>query len=237
MKNRNWFWGLFFLLAAVFVLASQMGAFGRIGALSIVATFLAAALCIHSAVRKNFFGLFLSLALIYLIYQKPLHLYSLSFWLLLLVAVLASIGCGILFGGHRWHNACGWHGGRNHKSFGASKESLDDNNPSAQVSFQSSSKYLHSDALKSGWFSASFGELDVFFDQARLGPEGAEIHVECSFGSIKLFLPKEWDVTDHVETSFGSVENDVRSFRPAADAPKLTLTGEVAFGSLEIHYI
>jgi predicted membrane protein len=236
MKSKHWFWGLFFLLAAVFVLASQIGAFGEIGALSILATFLAGALCIHSAVRRNFFGAFFSLALIYLIYQKPLHLYQFSFWLLFLVVILASIGCGILFGGHRWYNNCNWHG-NSHKHIGPSSENIDDNSPSAEVSFQSASKYLHSDALKEGWFSSSFGKLEVFFDQARLAPEGAEIHVECSFGSLELYLPRGWDVTDHVETSFGSVESDIRSNRPDADAPRLTVTGEVAFGSLMIHYI
>lgn len=237
MKNKHWFWGLFFLLAAVFLLASQIGAFGQIGVLSIIATFLAAVLCIYSVVRKNFFGLFFSLALIYLIYQKPLHLIQISFWLLFFVAVLAAIGCGILFGGgHRWYNVCGWHG-CSHKHIGSSSENIDDNNPSAEVSFHSASKYLHSDALKEGWFSSSFGKLEVFFDQANLAPEGAKIQIECSFGSIELYVPRAWYVSDHVETSFGSVESEVRSDRPDADAPRLTVIGEVAFGNLVIHYI
>ena len=37
MKNRNWFWGFFFLLSAVFVIASQIGSFGQIGFISILA--------------------------------------------------------------------------------------------------------------------------------------------------------------------------------------------------------
>lgn len=236
MKSKNWFWGLFFLLAAVFVLATPFGAFGQIGVLSVLATIFAAALCIQSAVRKNFFGVFFSLALLYLVYQKPLHLVSLSFWLLMLVVLLLTIGCGILFGGHRWYNVYSRHGNPV-KSPAVPPEHVDSNNPRAQVNFQSLSEYLHSDALKSGWFSSSFGKLVVYFDQARVAPEGAEIHVECSFGSVELYIPKEWSVTDQMETSFGSVESDVPQTAPQAGAPRLTLVGEVSFGSLQIHYI
>lgn len=74
MKNfKKWFWGVFFVLAAVFVLASQFGMFGQIGVLSILATLLAVSLLIFSVPSKNFFGIF-SLSLIYLIYQKPLRM-------------------------------------------------------------------------------------------------------------------------------------------------------------------
>ena len=234
MKSKHWFWGLFFLLAAVFVLASHIGAFGQIGVLSILAAFLVAALCIESVIKRNFFGIFFSLALLYLIFQQPLHLVYLSFWLLFLVAILAAIGCGILFGGHRWYH-CDWND--RGRSFGVSSENLDDNNPSAEVSFQSASKYLHSDALREGWFSSSFGKLEVFFDQASLAQEGAEIHVACSFGSMELYIPKSWNVAEHIETSFGNVESGMRTERPAPDAPRLVLTGEVSFGDIRIHYI
>lgn len=236
MKNKNWFWGIAFLLAAVFMLATPFGAFGQIGALSVLATIFAAALCIQSVMQKNFFGAFFSLALLYLVYQKPLHLVNLSFWFLMLVVLLLTIGCSLLFGGRRWYNVRGshhYHG----NSPSMEPEHVDSNNPKAEVNFQSLSEYLHADALRSGWFSSSFGQLAVYFDQAHVAPEGAEIHVECSFGSVQLYIPKEWRVTDQMETSFGSVECDVPRAVPQEGAPRLTLVGEVSFGSIQIHYI
>lgn len=243
MKNRDWFWGSFFLLSAVFVIAGQLGGFKKIGVLSIAATVLLAAMGIQGALKRNFFGVFIPVSLLYLIYQKPLSLPQISVWLLLLAAILAGIGFSILFqkGPHRMHRHCDeaeWNGPHGiHRNFASTSENTDDNNPSVSVHFSSSSKYLHADDLKSGQFSVSFGSLELFFDQVRLHPDGAEIFLECSFGTIKLYLPRQWQVVDHIRTGLGSVENDVRTAHPEPGAPRITLSGSVEMGTVEIHYI
>ncbi len=237
MKNRNWFWGSFFLLAAIFVLASQFGSFGEIGILSILATVLLVAIIIHSAIRLNFFGIFLPVAFLYPIYQKPLGFVPIGLWLLVFAAVLASIGFSCIFHpNHHWEK---WvhHGHGGIESMEHTSENIDDNNPYSKVSFGASSKYLHGDSVKSGQFLVSFGSLEVFFDQAQLSPEGAEMLLDCKFGSIKLFIPRTWRVYDNLHASLGSVENDMRIARPTEDSPCLTLNGSVELGSVEIHYI
>jgi len=234
MKNRNWFWGFFFLLAAIFVIASQTGSFGQIGLMSILATVLLAALAIHSAVNRNFFGMFLPLAFLYMIYWQPLKLIEISFWLLILAAVLASVGFSILFRSHP-SKMLDWNGGIQHPN--QTSENIDDNNPYAKVSFGSSSKYLHSDSLKSGQFIASFGALEVFFDQAQLSPEGAEIFIDCSFSGVELYVPKQWRVHDNMHVSLGAVNNDARLTEPLENAPMLNITGNVQFGAVDIKYI
>lgn len=235
MKSRNLFWGLFFVAMAVFVIASQTGSFVQISVLGILATVLIAAIVIHSVLRRNFFGVFVPASFLYLIYRQPLALPGISFWLLLLAAVLASVGFSFLFHSrpHGW--GCCRH--PDMKRFGKYEESGDDNNPSARASFSGSSKYLHGDSIKSGQFSCSFGSLEVFFDEARLSPEGAEIYLDVSFGSIELYVPKQWKVIDDVRVSLGAVENDIRLPRPGENAPRLTLTGSVQFGNVEIHYV
>lgn len=235
MKSRNWFWGLFFVAAAVFVVASQTGSFVQIGMLSLLATLLIAAIVVHSAVRRNFFGVFVPASFLYLVYRQPLALPKISFWLLLLAAVLASIGFSFIFHTHPHHH---WdHCDRDMSRFHTVTENDDDNNPVAKVSFGGSSRYLHGDCIQTGQFSSSFGSLEVFFDQAQLSPEGAEIFVDVSFGSLELYIPKTWKVIDKVRVSLGSVENDVRLSHPAEDAPQLTIKGETSFGSVQIHYI
>ena len=234
MKNRNWFWGFFFLLAAVFVIASQIGSFGQIGIFSIIATVLLAALVIQSIASRNFFGVFVPLVFVYVIYRQPLHLAEISLWILLLAAVLASIGFSCIFRS-RPPKAMYSHCGVEH--FHETSESIDDNNPYAKVTFSASSKYLHADCLKSGQFIVSFGALEVFFDQAQLSPDGAELFLDCSFGAIQLYVPKHWQVFDNLHASLGAVDNDVRKAQPGQDAPQLTLTGNVQLGGVEIHYI
>ena len=63
MKHNNWFWGIFFVLAAIFVIATQVTSFTVIGFWSIAATVLLAAIFVQSLIKLNFFGVFLSLAL------------------------------------------------------------------------------------------------------------------------------------------------------------------------------
>jgi len=238
MKNRNWFWGIFFLLSAVFVIGSQTDAFGQIGFLSILATIFLVALIIHNLATLEFFGIFVPLAFLYMIYQQPLNLQEISTWVLLTSAGLASMGLSIIFRGstHRFKHVSSHSCGRS-EQFNQTKENIDDNNPYAKVAFGSASKYLHSDCLKSGQFIMSFGALEVYFDQAKLSPEGAEILVDCSFGEIKLFVPRSWQVIESMHTTLGSVTNDNRMNRPDENAPRLTITGNVQFGSVEIHYI
>lgn len=233
MKRNNWFWGIFFVAAAVFVIASQVTSFAAIGFWSIVAAVLLAAVFIQSLIRLNYFGIFLPLALAYLIFQHPLGLIAISGWLLVLAAVLLSIGFSSIFSSRPlWTKHP-----RRDAGYAHVVGSDDDNNPSVKASFNSICEYFHSNALKTAELSASFASLEVYFDEVQLDPEGAEIYLNCSFGSIELYFPKNWRVVDRLQCSLGGVENDQRRNIPGDDSPRVLLTGNVSFGGVEIHYV
>ena len=234
MKNRNWFWGIIFLLAAVLVIASQITSFNQIGVGSIIVTVMLGTLIIKSLVELNFIGVFIPVAVLYMIYQQPLRLVYMSPWTLILAAVLASIGLSYFFHG-RHHKTKYSH--CDNKCFSNDSENMDSNNPSASLSFGSSSKYLHSDCLKSGRFSASFGSMEIYFGEAQLSPEGAEICLDCSFGTIELYVPRNWRIIDKLHISIGNVDNSIRADQPQDNAPQLTIIGNVQWGNVEIHYI
>jgi predicted membrane protein len=235
MKSKNLFWGAFLIIAAVLIIASQTVSFVHIGFWSILASVVLAAILIDSLVKLNFFGIFFPLALLYLIYWQPLNLFRISFWLLLLAAVLLSMGFSFLFSRHPYHSFCNEH--HWDKDCAHTSESLDGNTPCARVSFGAASKYLHGDCIKSGQFSASFGALEVYFDQAQLSPDGAEIYLDCSFGAIKLYVPKNWRVIENLSSTLGGVNNDTRFNNPSENAPQLTITGSVSFSGVEIYYV
>ncbi len=234
MKHNNWFWGIFFILAAVFVIASQVTGFASIGFWTIAASILLVALLIQSLVKLNYFGVFLPLSLGYMLYQEPLNLYYISPWLLLLAAVLLSIGFHTAF---RSRPKKVLKSQRKPHGSEATIEEIDDNNPAAKVTFGASNKYLHADNLKSGQFYCNFGALEVYFDHVTLAPEGAEIFVDCSLGAVKLFVPRSWRIVDKMNAGLGGVKDEARAGRPSDDAPTLTLTGNVSLGVVEISYI
>ncbi|MDP4117938.1 MAG: hypothetical protein Q8873_01965 [Bacillota bacterium] len=232
MKHKNLFWGFFFLLAAIFVVGSQLGSFDKIGLFSILAAILLVAILISNIFELNFFGIFIPAAILYAIFEKPFHLAQISVWILILAATFASIGFGIIF--HKNHaDHAMWH----HHGFEHTEENMDDNNPYIKVNFGASSKYLHGSCIKGGQFASSFGALEVFFDQAQLSPEGATISLDCSFGAIKLYIPKSWSVIDNLHCTLGGIDNDVRFSKPEGNSPCLTLNGIVRLGGIEIKYI
>jgi membrane protein implicated in regulation of membrane protease activity len=237
MKFKNYFWGLFFIAAAAFIIVSQTSdnnIFTQIGFWSIVATVFLVAIFIDSIVKLHYFGIFAPVAILYSIYQKPLDLPNISFWQLIFAAILISIGLHMLF--HRYtrnfkcwkvKDTCMKHEGEN----------ITGNRLYSRASFCQSNKYLHSDSLEKGEFSVSFGQLNLYFDQVQLSPEGAEISIDCNFAGMTLYVPKHWIVIDNLSASIGGVDNDTRFSKPAENSPRLTLSGSVHMSGVEIKYI
>ncbi|MEI6132113.1 MAG: hypothetical protein WCQ41_04740 [Bacillota bacterium] len=238
MKNKNWFWGIFFILSAVSVIAIQTGSFAQIGIQSMLLGAFLVAIIIASLVRVNFFGIFFPIAFLYMILWQPLNIMYVNYWFVALSALLVSIGFSIIFGkSHRSWSKCGSGSEYNKSGFNKTIEDIDDNNPSVEVKFGAASKYLHANALKSGRFSASFGELEIFFDEVTLDPEGAAIVVECSFGKLTLNIPRSWRIIDNTSVSLGEMINNSRPADIAEDAPQLTISGHVSLGGIEIRRV
>lgn len=237
MKHKSWFWGVFFLAAAIFVVASQIGAFVSFGFWSIAAIVLLTAVFVASLVDLNFFGVTVSAALLYSISEKPLHFPFISIWLLLLAAVFAAIGLQMIFHRRRhWDKwSCGWHSKLNKHGFG--KENIDGDTVFVRSRLSEVCKYLHSDGLKRAELVSTLGELQVYFDQCTLSPDGAVVNVDVSLGEMQLFIPKTWHVTSGVETGLGGENDCGDNIPPAPDAPRLRLVGKVSLGELQIHYI
>jgi hypothetical protein len=225
MKNRNWFWGLFFLLSAIFVIASQTWSFEKISVISILATVFCVALFIYSLINRNYFWIFIPLSVLYMIYSKPLTLIYISPWLLISSAVLASISFSLLFR-------------RRPKKVTLSHDgAIDDDNPYAEVTLSSASKYLHSECLQGGRLISNLGVLEVYFDQVQLSPDGAELFIDCNLGSINLYIPRHWNVVDNINLCLSVVSNNTEHLKLSENAPQLTLAGNVVLSDVKILYI
>lgn len=246
-QHRNWFWGIILLLAGVLVVVAQFTSFATLSFWTIIIGVLLAAVLIQSIARMNWTMAFLAVALLYIVFQKPLNLFYIAPWLLILAAVLVGVGLSMLIRprprreewGHLppWQNPEGYPQNDGANAAFSADANGDDNHPFLEVSFGATNRYLHSTALENGHFAVNFGSAEVFFDQAQLAPGGASLNIECSFGSVKLYLPHNWNVRDDIRASIGGVENNTRNARPDPALPTLTLTGNVSFGAVEITYI
>ena len=117
------------------------------------------------------------------------------------------------------------------KSMGSSDDGTansNDNVFSFSTSFGSGVKYVKADNFSEGKVSCSFGEAKIYFDDAQIHNDEAYVYVNNSFGTVNLYVPKEWYVTNEAGVMFGGVEERNRSI--TTGSPKLRIVGSVKFG-------
>lgn len=232
------FWGLLFLVGAVCLLLSRLGYWPTINNISvygIVLTIFFIWVIIEGIHYGNFFFILFGLALIGIQYDNALHITALTPWTLLGAALLASIGLTIIFP----------HTSHKHKKKFEKFEFADTGkkiftNEDGEVlhfknSFGASIKYVNTDALVNASIENSFGEIKVYFDNAVIKNGTADINLEVSFGAAILYVPKTWNIENHVKTSFGSLHEQNSNQSPGC--PTLRLYGEIAFADVTIVYI
>ncbi len=241
MKNRNWFWGVLMLVCGVLVIATQFKIFAAFNLWNVLLSIVLGSVAVKSLIDRNFFGVFPPIALIYIILQKPLSLVYISPFTLLLAAFLISLGMSALIRPRtKYYCSDGQQEQYSHGGMRPSTQADDnnnDNNSYVRVSFGSLSKYLHADCFQNGQFSSNFGMLEVYFDQVRLSPQGAQVVLNSSFGGVKLYIPRNWNVIEELSVTAAEVKNNTRLYQPDATLPPLRITGSVSFGEIEINYI
>jgi predicted membrane protein len=240
LRFSNSVFGIFLLLAAVFVLVNQFIGFISIGIGSIIVAVLALTFLVLCIAHLCIAFLPMPLALLYIIFQMPLELPYIKPWTIILASVLASVGLAILLPKKHWNiHSKDKHfsrSGNNHPQM-TTENGEKNNNPAIYVNMGNISRHLYADNLETAHLSCDFGELDIFFDKVELNPNGADINIYCNFGNIKLFIPKSWKITDHLNCSFGSVNINKCFFASAENAPKIKLTGKVSFGNIKVESI
>ena len=109
MKSSKVFWGIFFILAAVYVVISKFGILPDIGVFSIILTVFFLWLFVEGIRNVNFWEILFSVAFICIIYDEPLEITALTPWTVLGAAFLGSIGLSLIFGGEKrkWKTVTG----------------------------------------------------------------------------------------------------------------------------------
>ncbi|MCL2487400.1 MAG: hypothetical protein FWE80_01815 [Oscillospiraceae bacterium] len=245
MSNlKKLYWSLFFIAAAALVILHQLDKLGEITLLTLLATIIILPIIVESCRCGNFFGIFVPLGLVWVLYEKHFIAWlgiekAIGFWPVILAAVFLSVGLQIIF--HRKGKYKGKMKEKFEKHFGdgdflnGTTEYNDDSDVNCRVSFGSGIKYLRSDELKKAYMKCSFGGLKVYFENATPAPEGAMVTVDVTCGGVELFIPRHWRIRNSVNAFAGGVviKNPSRS-TPEPDAPLLVLNGSIRMSGIEI---
>lgn len=116
MKKERIFWGLFFIVAAIFLLVSRLGVLGDIGVWSLLLTVFFVACLVKSIAHRSVSGVLFAVAFLCIIYAKPLGIEAITPWPVLGAAALGSIGISFLYHPRRDYRNYGCWGRGNHYS-------------------------------------------------------------------------------------------------------------------------
>lgn len=236
MKFKNWFLGLFFIVAAILVIANQFGYLTGLNIFTLMATIFLVGIMIKSATHLNFAGVLFPFAFLGIIFAKPLGIENLVPWPILIAALFGSIGLSLIFSksikkthsNYKCENNC------DKEHFEQIIDTPDESTVSCKVNFGSAIKYVNTQDFRKGFFECSFGAMKIYFDNANINEEQAEIHLDVSFSGVELYIPKSWNIVDNVSTSLAGIEYTGKSSTPTKT---VTLNGKVSFSGITIIYV
>lgn len=235
MKTKNFFWGLFFILAAAFIIFNQIGLDGELSFLKLAGGILFLGIAIEGCLHRSFTKVIFSLAFLGIIFSSELGIQSLTPWPILLVALLLSIGVSIIFPkyGCNWHGFCGCSG-----DIDDNVEILEDDSEIIKCysKFGGATKYITSDNFKQADILCHFGAMKAVFNNANIEAGVTPvIRLDCSFSGVELHVPYNWRIENQVSSSFGAVEE--KNHESGNDIVTVKLVGNASFCGVEIIHI
>lgn len=233
MKSSKIFWGIFFILAAVYVVVSKFGILPDIGVFSIVVTVFLIWAFLEGIRHVNFYAILFSIAGFCMVYDEQLGITELTPWTVLGAALLGSIGLSLIFGGFKRKKTVQQFQSAGYAGCGS--EQCTGEQLRCENNFGSAIRYINSDNFKSAKIENNFGSLSVYFDNAVVQGGTAVVNVESNFGEVHLYLPKEWKIQNDLDRSFGTIREDGSSI--GSSVTVLFLNGSANFGVITIHYI
>lgn len=240
MKRKQFkkiFWGVLFLLGAAALLLGRLGYLEDLNFWSVFFSIVLVGLFADGILNRSFGEILFSLAGLVILNDEILHLEAITPWPVLGAALLGTIGLNIIFPKHlkyKNHPAPPYppktgHSAQNAQEFVSGEEIR------CSSSFGYSVKYITGRDISRIFLESSFGNLEVYFNDASLKNNRADVFVDCSFGNMELFVPAGWNVVLNVRRSFGNVEES--GFGNPNGVSTLFLEGSVSFGHVEIHHI
>ncbi len=225
----NLFWGIFFIVAAVFLIIGKLDIFSGFSVMKLIITVFLAAWFLQSIGKRDFGGILFSLAFLCILYDNFLGIESLTPWTVLGAAAFGSIGLSFIFKKNPQHI---FYQRPEHIN---TVENIENGIFVFSNSFGESVKYVNSSDFTQATINNSFGDSKIFFDDAMIPSGQAYININVKFGSTELFFPKTWNVINQATASLGDIKEN--NHNSSTGSPTIILSGQVAFGSVTITYV
>ncbi|WP_294375109.1 LiaF transmembrane domain-containing protein [uncultured Clostridium sp.] len=232
-KHNRIFMGLIFIFAAIVLLLEKLGFLGHINVWPLILTIFLVIIIVKNIHPLNFSGILFPIAFLCIIYDKQLGIENLTPWTVLLSAALGSIGLSIIFPD------------KSHRIFASNNYSKDyefdvidkedEDNIVQKTLFSGITKYINSNDFKQADLECTCGGMEIYFDRANIKNGKAIVKIKSTCSGIELFVPKEWDIENHLVTTLSGVETKNKNI-PDGSAT-LVLIGEITLTGVTIIFI
>lgn len=228
INRKRSIWGLLLILLGVLIAVDKLGLIQNVSLFRMVFSVALGLMAIRHIVKLEFFGFFLPLAIIGILYDSQLNITAITPWTIIFIALLFSAGLNIMFkerkksikGRFATENISGYDNGSFIK--------LD-------VLFTESIKYLSNENFKELELDCNFSGVKLYFEDVILENGRGILEIDSNFSGVELYLPKEWTVENRLETIFSGVNENGIYQRDGVNT--LILEGGLNFSGVEIYYI
>lgn len=232
------FWGMLFIAGAAYLLADRLGYWSQVRSVTVVGIFFTIFfiwMVLQGFYQKNFFLILFGISFIAIQYRHPLGIAVVTPWTLLSAALLASIGLTIIFPQKKRV----YNGHMNNFEFADKGEKVFEEQDGEVLHYKSSFgecvRYINTDSLVNVQLENSFGEMKIFFDNAVIKNGVADVNISNSFGETTLYIPKTWNVENHVKCSFANLSFEGN--QNTQGCPTLRIYGSITFGEVTVVFI
>jgi predicted membrane protein len=230
MKTWKIFWGLGFVLAALFILLDAFGVItpfldvvGGVSAVQLIGALFLIAFVISRIIKLKFHEIFIPLALLFMLFEDNIAFMLglendniISNWLLFGCALLLSIGVSILTPNRRFFKfAKSSHSKKNH-------------------AIGSSTRYIDCSDFVEEYISNTLGEIVIHFENEASFTSGAVLNIENKLGEVVVYVPEQWNVKLNISSKLGDVEQKGKG---NADGPTLVINGTNELGDVVVMFI
>ncbi len=243
--KRNILGGVLLILIAVALVMNGLGLLPFLKGISVfklLGTILFAYGCLDSFRHRHFVGGLLSLSIVAWIWEHELGIANITPFPLCLAAILVGLGLNMMFKGEKivsfsYKDGDEWRSGSydEMKEHMQREEWVDGRHIVLENNFNSTSKYVNSDAFNSANFENNFGSANIYFTNAVMANNEAFIKVENNFGTTTLYFPRSWRLHTREDVTFGALQVMGEANRDM-DAPLVNVDVESNFGTVRIFF-
>lgn len=239
MKKNNILPGLVLILLAAILMGSAMGLIPDIPWFRLFCSGFLVCWAVKALIDRDFFGTFMSLSIIAWIFEEELRIEHLAPFPLLIAAACLGIGLNMIFGKKQKIVHIQYKDGKTQAegTFDGvkSEEWVDGRHVSLTNSFNSTSKYVNSEAFSSAKLENDFGSANIYFNNANIANGEATVNLVNNFGKMNVYMPGKWRATISQNSAFGHVGVFGEPNRDM-DAPHVIIKAESNFGELNIFF-